>query len=164
MLSKDPFEYSGEKLPNSSSHFPKHKSLDLQILHHYSVSWKMTPLHLLSSNIVYVGQKEPIKVLIFETFECSAQNLSCSSYHFWNDKSILLQVFHHSSVSVQKISAIAYAFSTLVNRTHHSPNFNTFNCSSESLSNSSCRFPKHKFVFLQSLHHCSKKDNSSVLF
>ena len=38
------FECSGEKLPNSSYHFPKHKSVFLQILHHSSVSWKIPSL------------------------------------------------------------------------------------------------------------------------
>ena len=33
------FECSGENLPNSSCHFPNHKSVFLQILHHSSVSW-----------------------------------------------------------------------------------------------------------------------------
>ena len=54
---------------------------------------------ILSSNIIYFGQKQPIKVHIFEIFECSSQNLSNSSSQFWNDKSILLQILHHSSLS-----------------------------------------------------------------
>ena len=44
---------SGENLPYSSCHFPNHKSVFLQILHHPSVSWKITPLHFLRSNIKY---------------------------------------------------------------------------------------------------------------
>ena len=42
----DIFKWSGEKLPNSPCHFPNHKSVFLQIFHHSSVSWKITPLHL----------------------------------------------------------------------------------------------------------------------
>ena len=36
---------------------------------------------------------------IFETFKCSGQNSSNSSCQFWNDKSIPLQILHHSSLS-----------------------------------------------------------------
>ena len=94
------FVCSGENLPNSSCHFPNHKSVFLQILHHSSVSWKITPLYFFSSNNIYFAQKEPIKMKIFETFECSGQNLSNSLCQFWNNKSIPLQIFHHSSVSL----------------------------------------------------------------
>ena len=34
----------------------------------------------------------------FENFECSSQNLK-NSCHFWNSKSVFLQILHHSSVS-----------------------------------------------------------------
>ena len=86
----DTCESSGENLPNSSSHFPSNKSVFLQILHHSSMSWKITPLYFFSSNNIYFAQKEPIKMKIFETFECSGQNLSNSLYQFWNNKSIHL--------------------------------------------------------------------------
>ena len=68
-------------------------------MHHSSMSWKITPFYFFSSNNIYFAQKEPIKVKIFETFECSGQNLSNSFCQFWNDKSILLQTLHPSSVS-----------------------------------------------------------------
>ena len=92
------FECYGESLPNSSCHFPNHKSVFLQILHHPSVSWKITPLYFSSSNIIYFCEKEPIKVQIFETFKCLGQNSSNSSCQFWNIKSVL-EIVHHSSVS-----------------------------------------------------------------
>ena len=70
------------------------------ILHHCSLSWHMiTPLEILSSYIFCFGQKDPIKVPIFNTFECSGQNLPNSSRHFPNHKSVFLQILHHSSVS-----------------------------------------------------------------
>ena len=50
--------------------FSKPKSVFLQILHHSSVSWKLTPLYFFSSHNIYFAQKEPIKVKDFETFEC----------------------------------------------------------------------------------------------
>ena len=91
------FECSGKDLSNSSYHFPNHKSVFLQILHPYSVSWNVTLLYFLSSNIIYFVRKEIIKVQNFETFECS----STSSCQFWNDRSIPLQIFHHSSFSLR---------------------------------------------------------------
>ena len=95
----DTFEFSGENLPNSSCHFSSNKSVFLQILHHSSMSWKITPLYFFSSNNIYFAQKEPIKKKIFETFECSGQNLSNSLCQFWNGKSIPLQILYPSSVS-----------------------------------------------------------------
>ena len=56
------FVCSDEELPNSSYHFPNHKSLFLQTLHHSLVSWNITPLYFFSSNIMYFGQKQPINV------------------------------------------------------------------------------------------------------
>ena len=74
----DTIKCSGEHLPNFSSLFSSHKSVFLQNLHISSVSWKITPLYFCSSNNLYFAEKEPIKVKIFETFECSGQNLSNS--------------------------------------------------------------------------------------
>ena len=74
----DTFECSGEIFPNSSCHFLSNKSVFLQILHHSSMPWKITRLYFFNSNNIYFAQKEPIKVKIFETFECSGQNLSHS--------------------------------------------------------------------------------------
>ena len=47
------FNCSDENFPYSSCHFPNHKSVFLRILHHSSVSWKITPLYFFSSNIKY---------------------------------------------------------------------------------------------------------------
>ena len=77
--------------------FSSNKSVFLQILHHSWMSWKITPLYCFSSNNIYL-QKEPIKVEIVETFECSGQNLSNSLCQFWN-KSVPLQILYPSSVS-----------------------------------------------------------------
>ena len=67
----DTFKCSGENWQNSLYHFPSYKSAFLQILHHFSMSWKITPLYLFRSNSTYFTQKEPITVKIFETFEYS---------------------------------------------------------------------------------------------
>ena len=79
--------------------FFKDKSIPFQILHPSSVSWKITPLYFFSSNNIYFAQKEHIKMKIFGTFKCSGQNSSNSTCQFWNDKSILLQNLHDSSLS-----------------------------------------------------------------
>ena len=63
-----------ETLPNSLCHFRKYKSVFIQILHQYSVTSNITPLYFFSSNIIYFGQKKPIKGQTFEIFEYSGQN------------------------------------------------------------------------------------------
>ena len=68
--------------------------IPVQILSLSSVSRKITPLYFFSSNDIYFAQKEPIKMKIFETFECSGHNLSNSFCQFLNDKSIPLQILH----------------------------------------------------------------------
>ena len=56
-------------------------------------------LYIFSSKNKYFAQKEPIKAKMFETFECSGQNLSNFLCQFWNDKSIYLQILYPSSAS-----------------------------------------------------------------
>ena len=113
---------TGENLLNSSCHFSNHKSVFLKILHHSSVSWKITPLYFFSSNF---GQKEPIKVQIFEIFKCLYQNSSCQ---FWNNKLIPPQTFHHSSVSshVTPLYFQIMHFLLCTKGSHQSPNFHNF--------------------------------------
>ena len=135
----DNFECSGENLPNSSCHFPSNKSVFLQILHHSSISWEITPLYFFSSNNIYYTQKEPIKVKIFETFEWSGQNLSNSLCQFWTDNSIPIQILYPSLIS-WKIPPLYILFSS--SKTYFAQeepikvkNFETFKCSGQNLSN-----------------------------
>ena len=137
------FEYSRQNLSNSLCQFWKDKSIPFQILYPSSVSWKITPLYYFSSNNIYFAQKEPIKVKIFETFECSGQILSNSLCQFWNDKSIHLQILYPSSVS-WNITPL-YSFSS--NNTYFAQKepikmkvFETFKFSGQNLSNSSFNF------------------------
>ena len=113
----DTFDCSGENLQNSY-HFPSIKSLFLQILHHSSMSWKITPLYFFSSNNIYFAQKEPIKIKIFETFECSGHILSNSLCQFWNNESIPLQILYSSSVSwkITPLTFLAQRTYTLLKR------------------------------------------------
>ena len=92
------FECSRENLPYSLCHFPNHYPLFYQILHDFSVSWELNSPYFFRSKVIYFARKGPIKVQILETFECSDQN-SPNSCHFWNNKSVFLQILHHSSVS-----------------------------------------------------------------
>ena len=94
----DNFKCSGENLPNSSCHFPDHKSVFLQMLHDSSKSWETTPLYFFRWKVIYFARKGPIKVQILETFECP-DHISSNSCHFWNNKSVFLQILHRSSVS-----------------------------------------------------------------
>ena len=96
------------------------KSVFLQILHHSSMSWEITPLYFFSSNNIYFVQKEPIKVKIFETFECSGQNLSNSLCQFWNDKSVPLQILYPSLVS-WKITSMYFLAQTIYTLLKRSP-------------------------------------------
>ena len=57
----DTFECSGENLPNSSCHFPSNKSVFLQILHHSSMSWEITPLYFLAQTIYTLLKRSPLK-------------------------------------------------------------------------------------------------------
>ena len=92
---------SGQNLSNSLCQFWNGKSVPLQILYPSSVSWKITPMYVFSSNNIYFAQKEPIKMKIFETFNCLGQKLWNSSCQLWNDKSVPFQMLHHSSLSWQ---------------------------------------------------------------
>ena len=44
-------------------------------------------------------KRNPLKSKFVLIFECSGQHLSNSSCRFWNNKSILFQIFHYSSLS-----------------------------------------------------------------
>ena len=96
---------------------------------------------------------------ICEIFECSVQNLSNSSCHFPHQKSVFLQILHHSSLP-QHITNSSLNFKLVhfllwIKRSHQSHNFETFEYFGENLPDSSCYFPNHKSVFLRILHHSS---------
>ena len=74
------FKCPCENFTNSLCHFWKHKSVFSQIFHQSSVQLNINPLYFLSPNIIYFGQKHPIKLKTFEILECSGQNSSNSSF------------------------------------------------------------------------------------
>ena len=119
---------------------------------------KITPMYIFSSNNIYFAQKEPIKVKIFETFECSGQNLPNSLWQFWNDKLIPLQILYPSSVS-WKITPLYFFSSNNIYFAQKEPIkmkiCETFKCSGQNSSNSSCKLWHDKSVPLQILRNSS---------
>ena len=143
------FECSGQNLSNCLWQFWNDKSIPLQILYPSSVSWKVTPLYFFSLNNIYFAQKKPIKVRIFQTFDCSGQNLSNSLCQFWNDNSIPLQIFYPSSVSWKIIPLYFFSSNNIyfAQKEHIKMKiFETFKCSGQNLSNSSCQLWNDKSV------------------
>ena len=68
------FECLGQNSPNSYQ-FWNNKSVFLQILHHFSVSWDVTPLYFFSWNFIYFQLKEPIKVQIWWNFTWAVNSM-----------------------------------------------------------------------------------------
>ena len=135
------FECSGQNLSNFLCQVWEDKLIPLQILH--PSSSHPTSLYFLSSNAIYFAQKKPNKVKTFETFECSGQNLSNSLCHFWNNKSIPLQILHPLSFS-WKITRQYFFTSDNIYFAQKEPIkvkiFEAFKWSGQNLSNSLCQF------------------------
>ena len=98
------FDYTGKNLPNYSCHFPNHKSVFLQILHRFSVSWNITSLYFFSSNVIYLAQKKPIKIEILKISGAQAKihQIQNSSFveqkiNFSSDFASLFDVVRHNS-------------------------------------------------------------------
>ena len=108
------FECSGQILSNSLCQLWNNESIPPQILHPSLVSWNIIPLFFFSSKNIYFAQKEPNKMKIFETFECSVQILSNSLCQFWNEKSISLQILYLSSVSSKIIPLFFFSSNNIL--------------------------------------------------
>ena len=102
-----------------------------------------------SSKNTYFSQKDPIKVKILETFECSNQNLWNSLCQFWSNKLISLQILYPSSVS-WKITPLNAFSAKNICFAQKGPikveTFETFECSGQNLSNSLCQFWNDKLI------------------
>ena len=93
----------------------------------------------------------------FEPFKCSDQNLSNSSYQLWNDKSIPLQILHHSSLSWQTSSSVNFKFihfQLWIKGSHQNPNFETLKSSGEI-----CHIP---YIIFQTASHLKVMFDKSV--
>ena len=125
-----------ERLPNSSCHFWKHKSVFLQIFHHSSVP--SSPLHIFW-NFWVLGSKF-VKLLM------SILNWQVS--FFSNFASFFSVITHNSSVTFKLMHFLLLTLPIVVVK----------------LPNCSCHFPNNKSVFLQTLHDSVMKNNYYVLF
>ena len=139
----DTFKYSGENLPNFSSHFSNHKWVFLQILHHSSAPWKITSLYFFRSSIIYFGHKEPIKTYFFRPLSARVKicqipmsifkvpvNFSSSFVSFF------IFMTHNSFVNSKLIHFLLWTKGS-----YWSLNFDIFECTVETFPNSSCQFP-----------------------
>ena len=111
----------------------KHNSSLLSKLKHY-IHWSKAAL---------------LKRIFFEIFECLGQicqipHVSFEVNSFSNFKSFVIVVTHNSPVSFKPTYFLLW-----IKKSHQSPNFETFECSSENLPNSSCYFSNQKSFFLQ---------------
>ena len=104
----DTFKHSDESLPNSSRHFPnRHFS--------WNFAWLFSVIRYNSSvfffgQMLYTLHKRDKSQCKFWRIECSDQN-SPNSCHFWNNKSIFLQILHHSfSIMRHNSSSPLYFF------------------------------------------------------
>ena len=146
------FQCFGENLPNSPCHFWKHKSVFFSNFASIVSVMKDNSSVFSSSEIIYFGQKQPIKVQIFGTFDCLGQNSSNSSCQFWNGKSIPPQTFHHSSLSLHITPLQIFSSCIFYFGQKDLMKVPIFKCFVENLSNPSCHFPNHKSVFLKILN------------
>ena len=142
-------------MPSSSCHFRKYKSVFLQILHQFSVPSNVTSLYILARTFMLCfGQKQLIKVQIFEIFKCSGENLPNSSCHFPDHKPVFLQILHDSSVS-WKITPLYFKdYILCTKRTNQSANFEDFWVLGSKFTKI-FHFWNNKLVFLQILRQSS---------
>ena len=125
----------------------------LDIMHHSSSWWPITPLQISRSCIFYFGQKDPIKVPILRLFRAPVK--ICQIPLFPNHKSVFLQILHHSSVSY-KINRLYFFSSNNIYFTQKEPGnvkiFGTLECLRQNFSNSSSQFWNDKSIPLQIFH------------
>ena len=95
---------------------------------------------------------------IFETYECSGQNLSNFLCQFWNDELILLQILYHTSVS-WKTTPIYFFSSNNIYFAQKKPIkmkiLETYRCSGQNFSIFLCQFWNEKSIPLQILYPSS---------
>ena len=92
------FECLDENSPKCC-HFWNNKSVFLQTLHHFWVSWDITPLYVFSWNFIYFQRKELIKVQIItwavESLKfCSLMSSFCNNHIKFQLKKYRRVIFH----------------------------------------------------------------------
>ena len=117
-------------MPNSSCHFPKRKSVFLQILCDSSVSWKITPLYFFRSNFIYFARKGST---ILQFFQCYRIQIHQSLVIFWKKKLVFLSVLRNSCVMKHNSSIPFYLkfYILSTRRAYQSTNMERFNLGSQ---------------------------------
>ena len=147
------FECLCQNLSNSSCQFWNGKSIPLQILHHSSVSWNMSPLYFFSSKNMYFASKMLIKVKIFRDIRVLGSKFV--KFLMSSLKRQVISSLNITSFFIVMTQSFSVNFLLLLKGSHKSPNFETFKCSGENFPYYSCHFSNHKSVFLQILHDSS---------
>ena len=105
----------------------------------------------------------------FDLFKCSGENLPNSSCYFPSNKSVFVQILHHSSMS-WKTTPFYFFSSNSIYFAQKEPikvkileTFG-FECSGQNLSNSLCQFWNEKSTPLQILHPSSFSWNLTRLY
>ena len=129
---------------NSFSNFA---SLFIVVTRNFSLNFKL--IHFL---LWMKGSNESPN---FWTFECSGKNLPNSSCHFPNNKSVFLQILHHSSEHNSSVFFLFKHYILCSKETIKVQIFKNFGCLHQNSSNSSCQFWNDKFIPLQILRHSS---------
>ena len=118
--------------------FQKLASFFIVLTHNSSVNFKLKHF------VLWI--KRPHQSPNFETFKCSSKNLQ-NSCHFLNQKSVFLQILHHSSVLRWLLCTFLWqALYTLHKKNQSKCKFCRIECSGQN-SPSSCHFWKNKSVF-----------------
>ena len=79
--------------------FETTRSRFIQILHHCSVSWKITPLYYFSTNLIYFGQKRGHRSEIFRLLTCCLKIHQIPHVIFeTTNQFFFLEILHHSSL------------------------------------------------------------------
>ena len=126
MKSFETFKCLGQNSSNSSCQFWNGKLIPLQILHQSSLSWRITPLWVLSSYFSYFGLKDPINIPILRLSITLVKISHLPHVIFLTTSPVFLQILHHPLLS-WKINPLYFLGQTL-NTLHifHCNNFEHF--------------------------------------
>ena len=140
------------------------KSIPLQILYSFSVSWKITPLYFFSSKIYTLLKRNTLKwkIWVFQVLGSKFVNFLMSILKRQVNSSSNFASFFIVMTQNSSVNFKLMLFLLWINESHQS--LKTFKCSSGNLPYSSCYFPNHKSVFLQILHHPSVSWKITPLF
>ena len=101
---------------NSSFQFKNDKSIPLQILHYFSMSWHIIHLEILILLWTEGSHQSPN----FDTFKCPGENLPDFSCYFSNHRSVFLQNIRNSSES-WKITPLYFCSFNIIYFDHREP-------------------------------------------